>query len=113
MTINRSINGIETIIYRKTSSTDITIQNTSKHTQDHKNAEYRYCTNRKRKLPNTERARKHERKYILSTAKHNDIPAHEIVQDSKFFDCRIKEYVNIHNILLTYILHGTESFLRS
>jgi hypothetical protein len=41
MTINRSINEIEISVYRKTTSTDIAIQHTSNHPQDHKNAAYR------------------------------------------------------------------------
>jgi plasmid replication initiation protein len=113
MTIGRSINGIEKSIYRKTTSTDITIQHTSNHPQDHKIAAYRYYINRRITLPNTERARKQERKYILSTAQHNDIPAHKIVKDSKIFDCRIKEYLKLPNTLFTSLLHGAESFLRS
>jgi hypothetical protein len=79
MTINRSINGIEISIYRKPTSTDITIQHTSNHPQDHKNAAYRYYINRMITLPNTERARTQERKYILSTAQHNGFPAHKII----------------------------------
>jgi hypothetical protein len=55
MTINRSLNRIEKSVYRKPTSTEITIQHTSNHPQDHKNAAYRYYVNRKITLPNTER----------------------------------------------------------
>jgi hypothetical protein len=78
MTINKSIKGIEISVYRKPTSTDITIQHTSNHPQDHKNAAYRYFINRKVTLPNSERARTQERKYILSSAQHNGIPVHKI-----------------------------------
>jgi hypothetical protein len=84
ITINRSTNGID-ISVKKTTSTDITIQHTSNHPQDHKNATQRYYINRKITLPNTEGARTQERKYIGSTAQHNGFPAHKIVQDSKIF----------------------------
>jgi hypothetical protein len=74
MTINKSINGIEISVYRKPTSTDITIQHTSNQPQDRKNAAYRYNKNRNITLPNTETARTQERKYILSTAEHNGFP---------------------------------------
>jgi hypothetical protein len=34
-------------------------------------------------LPNTERARIQERKYILSTAQHNGFPTHKIIDMEK------------------------------
>ena len=72
MTINRNVNGMEISIYRKPTSTNVTIQHTSNHPQDHKYAAYRYYINRMITLPNTERARIQERKYILSsTAQHS------------------------------------------
>jgi hypothetical protein len=82
MTINSSINGIKINVYRKPTSTDITFQHISNHTQDHKNAAYRYYINRII-LPNTEIARTQERKYILSTARHNGFPAHKIIDIEK------------------------------
>ena len=71
MTITRSTEEMEISIYRKPTSTNITIQHTSNHPQDHKDAAYRYYINRMITLPNTERARTHERKYIFSTAQRN------------------------------------------
>jgi hypothetical protein len=79
MTINRNINAIEISVYRKPTSTGITIQHTSNHPQDHKNAAYRYYINRTITLSNIERARTQERKYILSTAQHNGFPAYKII----------------------------------
>jgi len=70
MTINRNVNGMEISVYRKPTSTNVTIQHTSNHPQDHKYAAYRYYINRMITLPNTERARIQEWKYILSTARH-------------------------------------------
>ena len=55
MTIIRSTKGMEIDIYRKPTSTNITIQHTSNHPQDHKDAAYRYYINRMIKLPNTEK----------------------------------------------------------
>jgi hypothetical protein len=112
MTINKSINGIAISVYRKPTSTDITIRHNSNHPQYHKNAAYKYYINRKITLPNTERARTQERKYILSTAEHNGIPHTKSYKLAKFLDYRIKEYVNLLNTLLSYLLHGAESFLR-
>jgi hypothetical protein len=112
MTINRSINGTEISVYRKPTSTDITIQHTSNHPRDHKNAAYSYYIKRKITLLNAERARKQERKYIHSTAQHNGFPHTKSYKGAKFLDCRILEYVNLPNTLLSYLLHGAESFLR-
>jgi len=74
---------MEISIYRKPTSTNITIQHTSNHPQDHKDAAYRYYINRMITLPNTERARIQERKYILSTAQHNGFPMHKIIDMEK------------------------------
>jgi len=80
MTINRNVNGMEISVYRKPTSTNVTIQHTSNHPQDHKYAVYRYYINRMITLPNTERARIQERKHILSsTARHNGFPTHKII----------------------------------
>jgi hypothetical protein len=83
MTINRSINGIEISVYRKPTSTDITIQHTSNHPQDHKNAAYRYYINRMITLPNTKKAKSQERQYILNTARQNGFPSHTITNIEK------------------------------
>ena len=83
MTINRNTDGMEISIYRKPTSTNITLQHTSNHPQDHKDAAYRYYVNRMITLANTERARIEERKYILSTARHNGFPTHKIIDMEK------------------------------
>jgi len=83
MTINKNTNGMEISIYRKPTSTNITIQHTSNHPQDRKDAAYRYYVNRMITLANTERARIEERKYILSTARHNGFPTHKIIDMEK------------------------------
>jgi hypothetical protein len=83
MTINRSIDGMEISVYRKPTSTNITIQHNSNHPQDHKDATYRYYINRMITLPNTERARTQERKYILSIAQHNGFHTHKIIDMEK------------------------------
>jgi hypothetical protein len=66
-------------IYRKPTSTNITIQRTSNHPQEHKEAAYRYYISRMITLPNTEEAKLHERKYILNTARYNGFPKHKII----------------------------------
>jgi len=83
MTVNRNVNGMEISVYRKPTSTNVTIQHTSNHPQDHKYAAYRYYINRMITLLNTERARIQERKYILSTARHNGFPTHKIIDMEK------------------------------
>ena len=83
MTIIRSTKGMEISIYRKPTSTNITIQHTSNHPQDHKDAAYRYYINRMITLPNTEKARIQERKYIFSTAQHNGFPTQKIIDIEK------------------------------
>ena len=57
MTIVKSTKGMEVSIYRKPTSTNITIQHTSNHPQDHKNAAYRYYIHSMITIPNTERAK--------------------------------------------------------
>jgi hypothetical protein len=83
MTINKSINGMEISVYRKPTSTNVTIQHTSNRPQDHKYAANIYYINRMISLHNTERARIQERKYILSTAQHNGFPTHKIIDMEK------------------------------
>jgi len=83
MTFNRSTDGMKISIYRKPTSTNITIQHISNHPQDHKDAAYRYYINRMITLPNAERARIQERKYMLSTAQHNGFPTHKIIDMEK------------------------------
>ena len=68
MTITRGTKRMEINVYRKPTSTDTTIHHTSNHPQDHKNAAYRYYMNRMITLPNTDKARTQEKKYILNTA---------------------------------------------
>ena len=79
MTIIRSTKRMEINIYRKPTSTDITIHHNSNHPQDHKDAAYRYYIHRMTALPNTDGAKTQEKKYILSTAKHNGFPKRHII----------------------------------
>jgi len=83
MTITRNVNGMEISVYRKHTRTNVAIQHTSNHPQDHKYAAYRYYINRMITLPNTERAGIQERKYILSTARRNSFPTHKIIDMEK------------------------------
>jgi hypothetical protein len=83
MAINRNENRMEISIYRKPTSTNVTIEHSSNHPQDHKYAAYRYCINRMITLPNTERARIQEQKYIFNTARHNGFPIHKITDMEK------------------------------
>jgi len=83
MTINRNVNGMEISVYRKPTSTNVTIKHTTNHPQDYKYAAYRCYKNRMITLPNTERARIQERKCILSTARHNGFPTHKIIDMEK------------------------------
>jgi hypothetical protein len=83
MAINRNKDRMEISIYRKPTNTNVTIQHTSNHPQDHKYAAYRYYINRMIILPNTERARIQEQKYILNTARHNGFPIHKITDMEK------------------------------
>ena len=79
MTIIRSTKGIEINIYRKPTSTDITIHRNSNHPQDHKDASYRYYIHRMTALRNTDGAKTQGKKYILNTAKHNGFPKQHII----------------------------------
>jgi hypothetical protein len=60
LTINRNINKIELDIYRKPTNADITIQYTSNHPQDHKQAAFTFHINRMLTLPITDQAKKKE-----------------------------------------------------
>ena len=62
LTINRNINKIELdiYIYRKPTNADITIQCTSNHPQDHKQAAFTFYINRMLTLPITDQAKKKE-----------------------------------------------------
>jgi hypothetical protein len=71
MTIHRNKNRLEISVYRKTTSTSITIQHTSNHPQEHKDAAYRYYIHRKITLPNTNKAKKQEQEHIINIAQHN------------------------------------------
>ena len=79
MTITRGTKRMKINVYRKPTRTDITINHTSNHPQDHKNAAYRYYINRMITLPNTDKVRTQEKKYILNTAKHNGFPIQQII----------------------------------
>ena len=57
-TINRNINKIELDMYRKPTNADITIQYTSNHPQDHKQATFTFYINRMLTLPITDQAKK-------------------------------------------------------
>jgi len=58
LTINRNINKIELNIYRKPTNADITIQYTSNHPRDHKQAAFTFYINRMLTLPITDQAKK-------------------------------------------------------
>jgi len=60
LTINRNINEIELDIYRKPTNADITIQYTSNHPQDRKQATFTFYINRMLTLPITDQAKKKE-----------------------------------------------------
>jgi hypothetical protein len=66
VTITRDTKRMEINVYRKPTSTDTIIHHTSNHPQDHKYAAYRYYINRMITLPNTDKARAQEKKYIYS-----------------------------------------------
>jgi Cdc6-like AAA superfamily ATPase len=64
ITINRNINKTELDIYRKPTNADITVQYTSNHPQDHKQAALTFYINRMLTLPITDQAkRKNGEKY--------------------------------------------------
>ena len=60
LTINISINKTEVNIHRKPTNADITIQYTSNHPQDHKQATFTFYINRMLTLPITDQAKKKE-----------------------------------------------------
>jgi hypothetical protein len=60
LTINRNINKIELDIHRKPTNADITIQYTSNHPQDRKQATFTFHINRMLTLPITDQAKKKE-----------------------------------------------------
>ena len=57
MAIIKYDEGIEINIYRKPTTSNITIHHNSNHTQDHKDAAYRYYIHRMTELPNTNHAK--------------------------------------------------------
>jgi hypothetical protein len=71
LTINRNINKIELDIYRKPTNADITIQYTSNHPQDHKQATFNFYINRMLMLPITDQAIKKEWEKILNHHHHH------------------------------------------
>jgi len=73
-TINRNINKIELDMYRKPTNADITIQYTSNHPQDHKQATFTFYINRMLTLPMTDQAKKKEWEKILNIAQKNGFP---------------------------------------
>jgi hypothetical protein len=74
LTINRNINKIELDIYRTPTNADITIQYTSNHPQDHKQAAFTFYINRMLTLPVTDQAKRKELEKILNIAKKNGFP---------------------------------------
>jgi len=68
LTINRNKNKIELDIYRKPTNADFTIQYTSNHPQDHKQATFTFYMNRMLTLPITDQAKKKEWEKILNIA---------------------------------------------
>jgi len=74
MTIVRKTESIEINIYRKPTSSNITIHQNSNHPQDHKDAAYIYYINRMTELLNTKHTTIQEKKHILDIARHNGFP---------------------------------------
>jgi len=72
--INRKTNKLEIDIYRKPTTTDITINYLSNHPIEHKLAAYRYHINRMLTLPLTKERRTHEWKTIQNIARNNNFP---------------------------------------
>jgi len=72
--IIRKTNKLEIDIYRKPTTTDITINYLSNHPIEHKLAAYRYHINRKLTLPLTKERRTHEWKTIQNIARNNNFP---------------------------------------
>jgi hypothetical protein len=62
-------------IYRKPTTTDTTINFTSKHPMEHKISTYRYLINRMTSLPLTTERRKIEWQNILAIAQNNNCPS--------------------------------------
>jgi len=82
LTINRNIK-IELDIYRKPANADITIQYTSNHPQDHKQATFTFYINRMLTLPITDQAKKKEWEKILNIAPKNGFPINTIYNIKK------------------------------
>jgi len=74
MTITRTSKDINIDIYRKPTNSNITIHQNTNHPQDHKDAAYRYYTNRMKELPNTKQAISLERISITEIARQNGYP---------------------------------------
>jgi hypothetical protein len=91
LTINRYINKIELDIYRKPTNADITIQYTSNHPQDHKQAAFTFYINRMLTLPITDQAKKKEWGKILNTAPKNGFPINIIHNIKKKETAKQKE----------------------
>ena len=78
--IIRKTNKLEFDIYRKPSTTDITITYLSNHPIEHKLAAYRYHINRMLTLPLTKERRTHEWKTIQNVAHNNNFPNKLIIK---------------------------------
>jgi hypothetical protein len=113
LTINRNINKIELDIYRTPTNADITIQYTSNHSQDHKQAAFIFYINRMLTIPITDQAKKKEWEKILNIApkkwfphKHNSQHKKEIAKQReklvKKEEQQIKQTQNKKWIIFTY-----------
>ena len=69
---------IEVDIYRKPTTTDTTIHNTSNHPYEHKMAAYRYMITRMTTLPLTKTRKETEWKTITTIAQNNNYPIHTL-----------------------------------
>ena len=69
---------IEVDIYRKPTTTDTTIHNTSNHPHEHKMAAYRYMITRMTTLPLTKARKEAEWKTIITIAQNNNYPIHTL-----------------------------------
>ena len=78
LTLHRYNNKIEMEIYRKPTTSDITINYHSNHPQEHKLAAYRYHIQRMISLPITKKAKEKEWKIIINQATNNGFPTHLI-----------------------------------
>jgi uncharacterized protein (UPF0335 family) len=78
--ITRQNHKLDIDIYRKSTTTDTTINYTSNHPIEHKLAAYRSYINRMNNLPLSKENQKKEWKTILAIAHNNSFPANKIIK---------------------------------